>query len=123
MSVSVRDYLTAELTPLLPSTWKIIANQRVPETFDTVAVILKHLHIETLAEAPIGSLRNRVLITIADPHTDQVRAENALDEAVLELCTALDGHSRIIWTGADKVLVTDTYLGWDITVEVITEKE
>lgn len=123
MSASVRDYLDGELTPLLPATWKLIPNQRMPETIDGITVVLKHLKIERLPEAPIGSLKNSVTITVADPHQDQVTAEDALDDSVLTLITALDGHSNILWTGADKVLVNNTYLGWDITVEVNTEKE
>lgn len=120
---SVRQYLDGELTPLLPAGWTLIPNQRMPETISVTTVVLKLLKIEPLPEAPIGSLKNTVTITVADPHTDQAKAEDALDESVLTLTTALDGHKNIIWKDADKVLVNDTYLGWDISVEVITEKE
>ncbi len=123
MSVNVRDYLKTELTPLLPAGWTIIPNQKMPETITKITVVLKHLTIEPSPANPIGSLNNHVTITVADPHTDQVRAENALDDAVVELLTALDGHSRIVWRPANKVLVNDTYLGWDIPVEVLTQKE
>lgn len=123
MSSNVRDYLKTEITPLLPATWSIIPNQKIPETISKITVVLKHLRILPLAEASIGSLRHHVTVTVADPHGDQVLAENALDNAVLELLTALDGHSKIVWTDATKVLVNDTYLGWDISLEVITQKE
>jgi len=123
VSASVRSYLEAELKPLLPTTWRIIPNQRIPETIDRVTVALKVDRIEKLPEAPLGNLRNTVILTVADPHKDQVRAENALDDAVLNVLTALDGHSNIDWTLAQKVLATETYLGWDITLTVITSKE
>lgn len=123
MSVSVRQFLEAQLTPLLPTTWRIIPNQRLPETIDRVTVFFSVTRIESLAEAPIGSLKNFVTITVASPNKDVVRAENALDKNVLTLCTALDGHKNIRWTGADKVLVKDPYWGWDIHTEITTEKE
>lgn len=123
MSVSVRTFLETELKPLLPAGWRIIPNQRIPETIDRVTVFFAVTRIESLPEAPLGSLKNYVTVTVASPHQDQVKAENALDANVLKLCTALDGHKSIRWTGADKVLVKDPYIGWDITVEITTEKE
>lgn len=123
MSVSVRQFLETQLTPLLPTSWRIIPNQRLPETIDRVTVFFSVTRIESLAEAPIGSLKNFVTITVASPNKDMVRAENALDKNVLTLCTALDGHKDMHWTDAEKVLVKDPYWGWDIRVEIITEKE
>lgn len=123
MSANVRDYLKTELTPLIPSTWRIIPEQRMPDTITKTTVVLKHLRITRLPAAPIGSLDNSVVITIADPHKETAAAENALDDNVLELVTAIDGHDNISWSLAEKVNVNDTYLGWDITVAVTTQKE
>lgn len=123
MSSSVRDWLKEQLGPLLPSGWVIIPNQRMPETIDRITVIIKHSEMERLAEAPIGNLRHRVILTIADPHEDDVKAENALDDSVLELVTALDGLAQISWSTARKVAVQDPYIGWDIELSVITKKE
>lgn len=120
---SLRDWIDEQLTPLLPDAWSLIPNQRIPETINATTVVLKHLKIERLEEAPLGQLRNTVTLTVADPHQDQVTAENELDESVLTLCTALDALPKLNWTGAEKVLVSDTYLGWDITLTVITSKE
>ena len=120
MSDSVRDYLATELTPLLPASWRIIPEQRMPQTLDTITVVLKHRRIERLAEAPVGNLRNEVVLTVVDPHEDWATAEDALDDAVNDVLTALDGHSQINWTLAEKVAVSDTYIGWDLTLTVIT---
>ena len=122
-SQSVREWLQAQLRSELPEGWKFIPNQRMAATIDRITVVLKHTDIERLPEAPLGNLRNTVVLTVADPHEDQVRAENELDDAVLELCTAIDGLPNINWTRASKVLVNDTYLGWDITLTVISGKE
>ncbi|WP_349902607.1 hypothetical protein [Parafrigoribacterium humi] len=123
MSDSLRVWLDEQLTPLLPSGWTLIPNQRMPETITVTTVVLKHLEIERLDAAPLGQLRNTVVLTVADAHQNQTTAENELDESVLTLCTALDALKNLNWTGAKKVLVNDTYLGWDITLTVITSKE
>jgi len=122
-SQSVREWLTEQITPLLDDSWRILPNQRMPATIDRITVVVKYTAMERLAEAPQTHLRNTVTLTIADPHEDQVKAEDALDDAVLALCTVLDSLPRIGWTGAQKVLVNETYLGWDITLTVISGKE
>jgi hypothetical protein len=118
----VREFLAAQLTTLLPGTWKLIPNQRMPETIDKTTVVVKLTTIEPLAEAPAGTLSNGAVITVADPHQDDVTAENALDDAVLELCTAIDAVPGMTWTKAEKVLVGQSYLGWDITASILSKK-
>lgn len=118
---SVREWLEDELTPLLPTAWKIIPNQVGVETLSKVTVIISHLAIRKLADAP-SYMENDVTITILDPHTDQVRAENDLDDNVLELATALDSLSGLIFQSANKVFAAETYLGWDIKVSIHSRK-
>ncbi|MGV8851715.1 MAG: hypothetical protein ACOH1M_03995 [Rhodoglobus sp.] len=124
MSVnSVRQWIQDELTPLLPTGWKVIPNQVGIETISNVTVVIKHLGIRKLSEAPVYHLSNDVTITIIDPHTDQVRAENALDDSVLELVTALDSLPGLIFVSAKKVFAEETYLGWDIETTIHSRKE
>jgi hypothetical protein len=117
---SVRDLLVEALT--FPAGWAVIPEQRIPGTLSQTTVILKHSRIEKLDEAPIGHLRNTVTLTVVDPHTDQSLAENELDDAVLALITSLDGHPWINWSLAEKVAVRDPYIGWDVTLTVVTQK-
>lgn len=122
MSGSVRDYIKTEVAPAFPAGWRFIPAQTIPSTITTTTVILKHLRMEPLPEAPVGHVTNTVILTVADPHTTVETAEEALDTAVVELLTALDGHSSITWSAADKVSV-DGWLGWDITLTVITSRK
>jgi hypothetical protein len=120
---SVREWLQQKLTPLIPPEWAFIPNQKIPETISKVTVFLTLTEIEPLPEAPTGSLSNSVTLTVVSVHEDQVKAENALDDHVLELCTALSGHAQIIWTNAKKVGDLGPYTGWDVSLKVITRKE
>ncbi len=122
---TVRDYLTRTLKPLLPADWRFIPNQRMPETISVVTAVVKHTRIEPLAAAPIGNANNTVVLTVASPpNQDNVKAEIALDDAVIAVVTAVDGLDTVGWTLAEKVEVNKgKYLGWDITLTVITSKE
>lgn len=120
--VTARAHLRDQLEPLLPTGWRLIPYQRMPRTIDQPTVLVKHISFEPLSQAPIGSLSNGLVVTIADPHADQEAAEDALDQAVLELCSALDALPTVLWTEAQKVTVGD-YLGWDISATVRTDKE
>ena len=118
---SLRGALAEHLVPLLPAGWKFIPNQRVPETLNQITVVLKYVSLERLQEAPKRHLSNRLILTIATPLGDTALAENELDDAVIELTSALDENNRITWTKADKVLVNDRYLGWDISLTMTSQ--
>jgi hypothetical protein len=122
VSDSPREWLLAQLVPLVPSDWKVLPNQVDPSTIDRVTVIFKFTELTRLPEAPAGSLSNKVIITIIDPHKEHVKAENSLDDSVLELVTALDSLPHIVWSKAEKLLAFDQYLCWDITAQIITQK-
>ncbi len=117
---TVRAYLVQELN--LPDEWTVIAEQRFPETVSRTTVIVQHTRIEPLPEAPLGHLRHTLTLSVIDPHTDIAAAEDALDEALVEVIQALDTHASISWTEAEKVVHADRYVAWNITVTVITNK-
>lgn len=120
---TLRAWFSAQIKPLLPAGWRYIPNQDTPAQITVVTVVYKLLEIEPLAEAPIGANRNTIVLTVLSPHEDDVKAENALDNEVIDMVTALDGHAQISWSRAQKVRDPKTdRLAWDITVSVITTR-
>lgn len=121
MSDSVRAYVLTELD--LPSDWRQIEEQRLPEVIDRETVIVKHTRIERLPDAPIGHLDNEVILAVFVPNRDLARAEDRLDNAIVELLAAIDAHPKIGWREAEKVVTPgQQYPGWELTLRVITEK-
>ena len=120
---SPRQWLLNTIKPLVPTEWRVLPNQVDPKTIDRVTVLFKFVGLTRLPEAPTGWLLNELVITVLDPHSDHVLAEDALDDDVLQLVTALDSIPQMAWTKAAKVLAFDTYLGWDITAQILTQKE
>lgn len=120
--MSVRSWLRTALT--LPAGWVWINEQRVPETISKTTVITKHSRIEPLEEGGPGQLRHEVLLTVFSPLTKVGNAEDALDDAVTVLITALDGNDQIRFVTAQKVAhPNEQYFGWDITLTVVTNPE
>jgi len=117
MSSEVRAWLDANLKPLLPTKWKWIPYQRDVDTLSAVTVWWKQSRITPDAAAPIGALKVEGTLTIASNLTDVTKAEEQLDQAVTDLCAAIDGLKGLAWTEATKVLVNDQgSFGWDISV-------
>lgn len=122
--MNVRDYIKDELAPLCPTTWAWIPAQRMPDTIARPTVVIKHNRLEPLEAAPLGHLRATVTLSVFDPHTDVDSAEDALDDAVIDLVTAIDTHAQIHWSAAEKVVSeNNTYFGWDLTLSVVTTKQ
>ncbi|PPI28202.1 hypothetical protein [Rathayibacter sp. AY1B5] len=119
---TVRAQLSEILKPLLPKGWVIIPEQRDPGVITNSTVLLKQERISKLPASPIGSLQTSFILTVLTPHADTARAEDDLDDAVLELTTALDSLNGVDWTEAQKVISGD-YLGYDISLFIITKKD
>ena len=120
----LRAWFSGQVKPSIPKSWRYIPNQDTPKTITVPTLVYKLLEIEPLPEAPIGALRNRIVLSLISPHEDDVKAENALDNDVIAFITALDPHSYIAWESARKVRDDKTNrLGWDITVTAISTKE
>lgn len=120
---TVRNFLTAQIKPLLPRTWKWDPTERNLDQLDRITVVWKQRTFRRLAEAPIGSLRVEGTLTIASPLTDIAKAEAQLDDALLELLTDLDSIAGLGWTEARKVTTdNETYLGYDVDLYITTAK-
>ena len=120
--MSVRSWLKETLT--IPTGWYWVKEQRVPEVINKVTVVTKHSRIEPLDEAGIGALRHEVILSVFTPQLKVKDAEDALDDAVSDLITELDGHEQIRFVEASKVVSpNEQYFGWDIVLTVITNPE
>lgn len=121
--LTTRDQLVEWLTAALPAGWKLINSERNFDVLVQTAVIIKQDTIAKLPQAPRGAWTVSYTLTIADPHKKFEDAEIALDEDVLELFEILDLMDNVYPSTAKKVVVNDSYLGYDVTVAVITQRK
>lgn len=122
--MNVREYITTQIRPHLPGRWQWVKEQRTPDTITLPTVIVKNVRIDRIEGYPIGHVQNTVVLTVLSPYTDPAAAEDDLDGHVHDLMVVLDGHTRIRFEHAEKVVTANgTYFGWDIRLTVITSKE
>lgn len=120
---TVRAQLKAALAPKLPAKWVIVPAQRNLDVISAVTIMFKQSRLAPHQAAPAALRVTGMTITLIDPHTDIEKAEDALDENLLLLLTALESLDfEAKFTEAQKVSFNDTTLAYDITVEIDTVK-
>jgi len=117
---TAREQLIDVLTPLMPADWRLIKYQRNIDRIDRLTLIVKQQTIEKLPQAPAGALVTSFTLTLVAPYTDPTKAEDALDAGVMDLLLGLGRMNQTSWSTASKVLVEDTYLGYDVSIKIST---
>lgn len=120
---TVREWLTANLKPLLPTGWKWLDSERAVDVTAAVTVQWKQRRIAPLPEAPLSHLGVEGILAVSSPRVDIERAEDDLDDAVLELVAAIQSLQGIRFTEATKVAADEQRLGYDLSLTVITNKK
>ena len=120
---TVREWLTANLAPLLPAGFKWVDNERVVDVTEAVTAQWRQRRIAPLPEAPLSYLGVEGVLAISSPRSDIERAEDDLDDAVLELVAAIQSLQGVRFTEATKVAADEQRLGYDLQITVITNKK
>jgi len=117
----VRAVIIDALKPRLPRGWKFFPYRVPVEAINSTTVWVRLQTIAKLPEAPQSGVHLvTYIVTIAVPEADMSEADARLDDDVIALVQALDLLPNIRRATAEQVNVTDSVLGYDITVEIIT---
>lgn len=122
MSRSSRARCAEVITPLLPEKWQRRVNTHTVATIGTLAgpsVFIDYVAISHDGMPP-GQLIDEFEIGLVSHLTDYALAEDELDETAKAFVRAIDPRSDIAWTGAAKKKIADKYLGWVVTVQLLT---
>ncbi|GAB3608589.1 hypothetical protein GCM10027414_07140 [Humibacter ginsengiterrae] len=121
---TARQYFIDEITPLLPTDWRVDPFVDTLDNMDRMTVLLKITDLEKAIGVPNGSyLTTADVILIAPQSGNIVTSEDALDEALLTLLPALDS-AHVRWTKASKATFTDLQaLGYSIAVQFVTSAD
>ena len=119
----IRKAVIDSIRPLLPKGWRLYDHNR---SLDDITAPVVMLHIEAITrtpQAPQGHRTVTYLLTVIEPLYEPGRADDALDEKLIELVDALDTVPKLRWMDAKRVTFQDTRPAYDITLEVLTVKE
>lgn len=119
-TTTVRTALYDALKPLLIGKYSLRPNGTNLEQIAKPTVLVRLLTIQPTPERPLSSLTLGYTVTLASPKTSPQQAENDLDGDVFEILQRLDQIESVEWSQASKVTVSDKYLGYDITVSMLT---
>lgn len=101
-----RQQLVDAITPLLPTTWKLIPYQRNVDTVNVPTVMIKQATIAPLPQAPLGALTVDYVATLISPHTDVEKAEAQLDDDAITLLDILLPLVKTSFQKAEKAMLT-----------------
>ncbi|UOE43743.1 hypothetical protein [Agromyces larvae] len=118
-----RTVLAASLKPILPKSWAIVESARTVDDIPTTVVQIIQRTITRLPAAPIGRHFVGMTLMISVPEQSMKHAEDTLDEQVDDFIHALDSIG-IAWSNAEKVQTKGSKrIAYQITVNVISNKE
>lgn len=116
---TARAFVADVLEGVIPAEWKMTPTLEAAKRLDVPGVYLEYTRIERADDLPPGHARVVIYASVIDPNTDTAQGENAVDDEVVELVTAIDAHPLISWTEAEKLRLPTGELGWRITLNLI----
>jgi hypothetical protein len=124
MSSSVRDYVLEQLAPGIPAgdVWKVEPGIPTIKTLAKPVLWLEYTTFEREPTAPMSHLACGVDVCIATNLTDQRKGEDEADELVAALFESIVTSASFRSASARKAIFGDTYIGWRISLTVITKR-
>jgi hypothetical protein len=119
---TVREYVFGVLKPLVPSDWKV--DDGIPSAMHSLSkplMWLEYTAFAPLAEAPLAKIAASVDVCIVTNKTDVRKGEAAADEAIAALFEAALTSNSFYSITAAKSVFWDAYLGWRLSLTVITK--
>lgn len=115
-----REFLTTALSAQFPG-WLVVPSERVPDTLDRPALVIKQRSIQPHEAAPLSHYNVGFYVTVVDDHTDFQFAEDALDTNVLLVWTFMSASKAITPKTATKALF-NSYMSYDIEADLMVQK-
>lgn len=123
-SDTVRGYVYGVLKPLVPSDWK--TDPGIPSAMHSLSkplMWLEYTAFEPLPEAPLAKIAASVDACIATNLSDVRKGEADADESIAELFEAALTSNSFYSIRATKTVFWDAYIGWRLSITVITENK
>lgn len=119
---SSRARLAAIITPMLPTVWRRRVTDTTVKSIGTLAAPSVFIDFTTMTHdgMPPGQLVDGFEIALVSHLTDYAKAEDDLDSATRTLVRAIDASDEVAWSTALKREFADKYLGWVVTVQLLT---
>jgi hypothetical protein len=119
----IRNWVIEQLTPLLPKSWKLIPYSTNLDRLSQPVVMLQLQSLSRTPSAPNSGHTVEFTLTVIEPNTDPAQREDLLDDKLDDLVYAIETIPNVTWTKAERAMFADSYLAFDITLEIVTKKD
>lgn len=119
-SETVREYIVAQLDGKLPERWDVDPGIPTLGTLSKPVLWIEYTAFEPLPEAPLSKIKVTADLCIVTSKTDLRKGEADADEAVAALYEAAIATNTFYSITASKTVFLDAYIGWRLTINVIT---
>lgn len=117
--MSARAELAALLTPLLPSKWLMVPDERNLDQFIVPVLRLSQQEIARHPAAPNSKLLITFTLRLIAPGTVLTRAEDDLDELVGMLLLVIETLPPVVaWSGPAQKVISSDRLAYDIPLTI-----
>lgn len=119
---TVRGYVFGVLKPLVPTDWK--TDPGIPSAMHSLSkplMWLEYTSFASLPEAPLAKIAASVDVCIVTNKTDMRKGEADADESIAELFEAALTSNSFYSISAAKSVFWDAYIGWRLSLTVITK--
>lgn len=121
----IRKEIAKALRLKLPKGWRVIEFPAVPANPSQPVIIMRS---STIAKTPGAPRRYRTrgyMLGLIVPELDPEKAEDALDDAIETLVNALEevDFPGLLWSEATRAKFDDRFQGYDVPVNITTQKE
>lgn len=119
-SKTVRQHISDELDPHLPTGWDIEPGIPTLGTLRKPLLWIEYTGFDPLPEAPLSKIRVSADLCIATSKTDLRKGEDDADELVAALFEAAVSANTFYSISASKTVFADAYIGWRMSITVVT---
>ncbi|GMM94756.1 hypothetical protein [Microbacterium sp. MTN4-26] len=119
---TVRKTLRDTIKPLLPQRWRIVPSLEATKTLTVPAVYFVFGSVSPEADGqrlPPGHVFCDFDLVLVVPQKDTEKAEEAVDEALLDLILALEWLPDVAWNTAEKIRLETGQIVWRVQVSVL----
>ncbi|WP_419817004.1 hypothetical protein [Glaciibacter flavus] len=121
--MSARTLIQTQLVALLPKTYRVVPIEKRVGSITRRPVVVIRQKATRPAPEGIGFFLVDLTLTVATPITNLDAAEDALDDILVDIDTALAKVPWVRWTDATKVIYQDMYPALDFTLEAVTQRK
>jgi len=120
---SFRKIAADAIRAALPKKWVFIDDERSLNVLSKPTLVMSQRDLEPSPIAPLSYLSITLALIVLSEHTDPVKAEDALDDLLVEVLNIVQSFGNLTWSKATKIVHQERHMGYEITTQATIQLE